>query len=258
VEEPLVGVWRSVALGYLAGLVLPAGGGELVKLRTLMKARGLDVMHSGSAVALDRLFDLFGLTVGLALLGGIQELPGPIGSLLRGMGLLLLLTGLVLMLLLFRGRAVVTRWSGFLSHSPWLAGRVGRLGGILEEADHLRGSRTWIKLLLLQVFITAFEAFTASIVLRSLHFSVPLPPWAGLQVLMFSSISFALPLLPGGVGSLQVACILALRPWGVPLPQALAYSLLAHLGHVLVVVGHGVSALMMGRDARGRGKAGLT
>lgn len=256
--QPLFGIWRSVALGYLAGLVVPAGGGELVKLRTLMKARGLDFLHAGSAVTLDRLFDLAGLALGLALLGGLQELPGPVGTLVRSMGFLLLFIGFFLVLFLFRGKAYVTRLSCSLAHHPWLAGKMGHLGAVLDEAEHLRGSRTWIKLLLLQLFITAFEVLTASIALRALPFTVPLPPWAGLQVLMFSAIGFSLPLLPGAAGSLQVACILALRPFGVPIPQALAFSLLAHLGHVLVVVGHGGMAILLPPDARGPSKAGLS
>ncbi len=256
--QPLFGIWRSVALGYLAGLVVPAGGGELVKLRTLMKARGLDLLHAGSAVTLDRLFDLAGLALGLALLGGLQELPGPVGTLLRSMGFLLLFIGLFLVLFLFRGKAYVTRLSRSLAHHPWLAQKMGRLGAVLDEAEHLRGSRTWIRLLLLQLFITAFEVLTATIALRALPFTVPLPPWTGLQVLMFSAIGFALPLLPGAAGSLQVACILALRPFGVPIPQALAFSLLAHLGHLLVIVGHGGLALLLQPEARGPAKAGLS
>ncbi len=255
--KPLLGVWRSVALGYLAGLVLPAGGGELVKLRTLMKARSLDILHAGSAVTLDRLFDLAGLALGLALLGGLQALPGPVGTLLRVMGILLLFTGLLLVLFLARGKAYVTRLSLSLSHRPWLAGKMGRMGALLNETEHLRARRTWIRLLLLQLFITAFEVFTTSIALKALSFTVPLPPWVGLQVLMFSAIGFALPLLPGAAGSLQVAYLLALRPFGVPVPQAPAFSLLAHLGHVLVVIGHGGLAFLMGPDARITAKAEL-
>ena len=132
------------------------------------------------------------------------------------------------------------------------------MGGVLDEAEHLRAGRTWIRLLLLQLFITTFEVFTTSIALRALPFTVPLPPWVGLQVLMFSAIGFALPLLPGAAGSLQVAYLLALRPFGVPVPQALAFSLLAHLGHILVVMGHGGSAILLRPEARGPAKAELS
>ena len=256
-QQPLSGVWRSVALGYLAGLVLPAGGGELVKVRTLMKARDLDFLHAGSAVALDRMFDLAGLALGLALLGTLQRLPGPVGTLLRSIGILLLLTGIVLTVFLFRGKALVARLSHLLAHRPWLAGQAVRLGAVLDAAEHLRGSRAWARLVLLQLFLTAFETFTATIALKALPFSVPLPPWVGLQLLMFSSIGFALPLLPGAAGSLQVAYILALRPFGVPVAQALAFSLLAHLGHILLVVGHGGLAFLLRPDTRDPERAEL-
>ena len=244
-SEPLLGVWRAVAFGYLSGLFLPAGGGELVKVRTLMKARGLDAIHALSGVALDRLLDLVGLALGLALLGSLQTLPGKMGTLLRVMSLVLLFTGLFLALFLSQGRALIARLSGSLSNRPWLAGRLKRMGEVLKEADHLRASRTWIRLLLFQVFITSFEFLTITIALKALPVTVPLPFWAGLQVQMFSAIGFALPLLPGAAGSLQVAYLLALRPWGVPIAQALAFSILAHLGHLLVVIGHGGLAFLL-------------
>lgn len=242
--RPLLGVWRSVALGYLAGLVLPAGGGELVKIRTLMKARDLDLLHAGSGVTLDRLLDLVGLVLGLTLLAWFQQLPGSVGTLLRVMSLVLLSLVPVLILLLFNGNARLLRISNALSHLSWLAAKIGRMGVLLGEAGHLRTSWTWIRLLALQAFITAFEVLVASIALRALPVPVLLPPWAGLQVLMFGSIGFALPLLPGAAGSLQLAYILSLRPFGVPLPLALAFSLLGHLGHLFVVLGHGGMALL--------------
>ncbi len=248
--EPMLGIWRSVALGYLGGLVLPAGGGEVVKLRTLMKARGLDAVHAGSAVTLDRLLDLAGLAFGLALLGALQDLPGSVGLLLRGMGLLLFAAGCSVVLLLSRGRAWAARWATRPSNPHWLAALARRVEAMLDAAGHLRGSQAWVRLLLLQAFITAYEVLTTTIALRALPFGVPLPPWAGLQVVTFSAIGFALPLLPGAAGSLQVACILALRPWGVSLQQALAYGLLAHLGHILVVASHVGAAFLLGHGPR--------
>lgn len=245
VPKPVLGVWRAVALGYLAGLVLPAGGGEVVKVRTLMKARGLDILHAGSAATLDRLFDLLGLVLGLALLAGLQALPGSLGTLLNVLAVALVFAWLILVLLIVQGQAVLSRSSDLLPRFTWLARKIERMGTLLAEAGHLRGARTWLKLLLLQFFITAFEVFVASVALKALPVTVPLPSWIGLQVLMFSSIGFALPLLPGAAGSLQVAYIVALSPFGVPLPQALAFSLLAHLGHLLVVLGHGIPAFLL-------------
>ena len=256
VPRPLLCVWRAVALGYLAGLVLPAGGGEVVKIRTLMKARDLDILHAGSAVTLDRLFDLLGLVLGLALLAGLQALPGPVGTLLGVLSVALVTTGVFLVLLITQGQATFLRLSLALTRLTWLATKVQRMGTLVGEAEHLRGARTWLRLVLFQLFITAFEVVVACIALRVLPVTAPMPPWAGLQVLMFGSIGFALPLLPGAAGSLQVAYILALTPFGVPLPQALGFSLLGHLGHLLVVLGHGLPALLLPRLSSRSGTAG--
>jgi hypothetical protein len=254
----LFNIWRSVSLGYLGGLVLPAGGGELVKLRALMKSNGLDLLHAGAGVALDRMLDLTGLALGLALLGMLQKLPGSVGTLLRGLSILLVLVGILLVLFLFHGKAFITRFSSAFALLPWFRNRLEQVNTILDEAEHLRTGRTWIRLLLLQIFITAFEVLTTSIALKSLPLAVVLPSWAGLQVLMFASIGFALPLLPGAVGSLQVAYLAALHPWEVTVPQALAFSLLAHLGQFLVVLGHGGMALLLPAETRSSGEAELS
>ena len=249
-QGSLFSVWRSVALGYLGGLVLPAGGGELVKIRVIMKSRGLDLLHAGAAVALDRMLDLAGLVLGLALLGLLQDLPGSVGTLLRGLSFMLVLAGTLLLLFLFRGQAFISRFSSSFAHRPWLSSRLEKVHTILDGVEHLRTSRTWIKLLLFQIFVTAFEVLAASLFLRSLPLSVVLPGWAGLQLVMFTAIGFAMPLLPGAAGSLQVAYIVALRPWGVGIPQALAFSLLAHMGHLLVVLGHGCLAMFLPTETR--------
>ncbi len=257
-QGSLFNVWRSVSLGYLGGLVLPAGGGELVKIRVIMKSRGLDLLHAGAAVALDRMLDLVGLVLGLAVLGMVQELPGSVGTLLRGLSILLVLAGILLLLFLFRGQAFISRFSSSFAHRPWLSSRLEQVNTILDEVQHLRTSRTWIRLLLFQLFITAFEVLGASIFLKSIPIAALLPSWAGLQLVMFSSIGFAMPLLPGAAGSLQVAYIIAMRPWGVAIPQALAFSLLAHMGHLLVVLGHGGMALLLPAEIRSPGEAELS
>jgi len=257
-QGSLFNVWRSVSLGSLAGLVLPAGGGEMVKLRVLMKSQGLNLLHAGAGVGLDRVLDLTGLVFGLALLSGLQGLPGSVGILLRGLGVLLVIGGIFLLLSLSRGRAVLARLSSRVGHLPWLAKRIEELWRVVDEAEHLRQTRTWVRLLLFQAFITSFEVLATSIGLKALPLTVLLPGWAGLQVLMFSTIGFALPLLPGAAGSLQVAYIAALRPWGVTIPQALAFSLLAHLGLLLVFLGHGGAALLLHAETRSSGEAGLS
>ena len=144
VPRPLLSVWRAVALGYLAGLVLPAGGGEVVKIRTLMKGRDLDILHAGSAVTLDRLFDLLGLVLGLALLAGLQALPGSLGTLLNVLAVALVFAWLILVLLIVQGQAVLSRSSDLLPRFTWLARKIERMGTLLAEAGHLRGARTWL------------------------------------------------------------------------------------------------------------------
>jgi len=257
-SNPVTAVWRCVSIGYLAGLVIPAGGGEVVKIRMLMKNLELDIFHIGSAVTLDRLLDLAGLAFGLTLLGWLQELPGTVGTLLRAMSLMLSIAAVIWALILIFGKRWLTRLSSQMTHSPWFMKRISQIHGALDANEHLRSGKIWIKLLLFQGFITGFEVCVVGIALKTVVLAVTLPPWASLQVLMFASIGFAIPLLPGSAGSLQVSYILALRPFGVSIPQALAFSLLAQLAHVLVVLGHGGFAMILGPMTRRLGKAGIS
>ena len=247
----VTGVWRALAFGYLGGLVLPAGGGELVKIRVLMRARGLGVLHAGSAVAVDRLLDLLGLTAALTILSQLQALPGSAGRALRLLGWLLLAVGGILALLLAKGEALLPEGPAGEAGQGWKGSVLASLRNLLASARHLREAGVWGRLLALQGLALGLDALAASLVLRALPLSGQLPGWAGLQLTAFSMLGFALPLLPGAVGSIQVACILALRPFGVPTHEALAFSLLSHLGHVVVVLLNGAGAYVGSRARKG-------
>jgi uncharacterized membrane protein YbhN (UPF0104 family) len=64
------------------------------------------------------------------------------------------------------------------------------------------------------------------------------------------SLAMLLPAAPGYIGSMQLAYVAALVPLGVPLPQAFAASLFAHLLFNVFVLVTGIATLHRPASAR--------
>lgn len=75
-----------------------------------------------------------------------------------------------------------------------------------------------------QLLVFVLDAGTLWAIMRIIH--SPLSLTIAFTVFMISSVAAAMSLLPGGVGSFEAACVLALRWFSVPLGAALTATLL--------------------------------
>lgn len=235
--------WRSVCLGYFGSLFLPLGGGELVKVAALRYESGTSLSRAGTALAMDRLFDICAL---LALMAGVagwgphlRFRTGPLILLVTAAAALLAL----LAFLLVSGESLKDRlaqWAaGHQGRHPWIR----RFDEIHGQAKRLRKPGLLLLLLGLQGCIFATDVIGAASGLAAFPFGRSLPASAPVRLALFVMIGFGLPLLPGGFGSHQAASILALVPYGVGTAQALALSLVGETVHVLTLSGLGLAAI---------------
>ena len=238
-----VRVWRSVCLGYFGSLFLPLGGGELVKVAALHHQTGLSLPRAGTALAMDRLFDVATL---LALLMSVLG-QGVVGTLRPGPVLVLAGGGAVaIALLLFlvvsgdRLRNRLLRWA---QRHPGRHAWIRRFDEIHDQALALRKPLLLPKLGLLQACIFSMDILAAWCCLRAFPFGAGLPATATLRLAFFSMVAFGVPLLPGGLGSHQAASILALAPFGIRATQALAVSLAGEASHVAALSLLGILAM---------------
>lgn len=236
-------VWRSVCLGYFGSLFLPFGGGELVKVAALHRQIGLSFVRTGTALAMDRMFDVGTL---LALLLSVLS-HGLLRSLHPGPVLVLATGGSAIIALIFflvvsgdRLRHRLLRWA---QHHPGRHAWIRRFDDVHDQALALR--KPWLlpRLGLLQIGIFSLDVLAAWCCLLAFPFGAALPTSAPLRLAFFTMVAFGVPLLPGGLGSHQAASILALAPFGIDADRALAVSLAGEAAHVTVMSFLGILAM---------------
>lgn len=239
-------VWRGVALGYFGGLVLPLGGGEAVKIASLQRQSSAPLGQIAATVGLDRMVDLIALLALACSAASAHLLPGhlsrvlPLLALLVGAGI----SALAISILLIRRLSADWAVSSTRGSPPrWLESLIP----ILTLASSLRPPGPWPWILLIEGLILLCDWGSTAIALHAFPFGANLPAGAALQVCMAIMLAFAIPLVPGGLGAHQAACLLALTPYGVPPQEALAFSLAAQVGHVLLVTTLGASTFATGR-----------
>lgn len=235
--------WRSVCLGYFGSLFLPFGGGEFVKVAALHRHAGVSLPRAGTALTMDRLFDvvtLIALLVGVLGHGmGMGLRMGPVLLLLLGMAALVSL----LLLLLVSGNGLRNRLDGWASRHPGRHPWIHRFDEVHDQSKALR--RPWLlpRLVLLQACIFSVDIVAAWCCLVAFPFGHGLPAMVPLRLAFFIMLAFGLPLLPGGFGSHQAATILALAPFGIGTARALAVSLAGEAAHLAALTAVGITAI---------------
>jgi len=249
-------VWRSVCLGYFGSLFLPLGGGELVKVAALHRQTGLSLPRVGTALAMDRMFDvatLLALLMSVLGQGVINTLrPGPVLVLATGGAVLITL----LLFLVVSGNHLRNRLLRWTQRHPGRHAWIRRFDEIHDQTLTLRKPMLLPKLGLLQACIFSLDILAAWCCLLAFPFGTGLPATAALRLAFFSMVAFGVPLLPGGLGSHQAASILALAPFGIGATQALAVSLAGEASHVaalsflgiLAMVGSGLNPFRLSRQ----------
>ena len=244
-EAPYGRVWASAALGYFTSLVIPFGGGEAAKALALARAAGLPLARTVSAVGLDRLFDLGTLAVLAAATLAFHAAPA-----MRSGPLLLVCAVFALGLLcasisVFQ-KDTLGRW---LETLPLPSNGKARLRSAYrhwhEQALRLKRPAIWPELGALQAVVFASDLVATWCGLHALPATAGLGFAAALQLNLFVMLAFALPLLPGSLGTLQAAYALALGPFGIGAAVAIAFGLIGQAGHTVLVGTLGLVALLI-------------
>lgn len=235
----------SYSLGYLGTLFLPLGSGELVRVVALQRMTDLTLARAATSALVDRLFDLLGMGVVLSLL-----LSRGVVSNLRAGPLLLLgaltTTLLVSLLALILGGHGLRDLLGHLDHGggrPRVQAGLTQYDAIHDQVLRLSRPARISEVILVQGLIIAADATAVWLALLAFPFGHGLDILAPLRVNLFLMFAAALPLLPGNLGTHQVACILALRPFGIDRAQALAFSLVAQGSSAVWLILQGLVAL---------------
>lgn len=205
----------------------PQVGGEPLQILTLQREHGLSFARAAAALLLDKLLELLGNFLFIALgvcaslrLGRLAEVPPWAWGALALAALwpalhILLLRGGLRPLSLILGSALPglrkRRWMRLLSVSEYLAGAFTR-----RHPLHLLGA------LAASLLCWSGMALEYMLILNFLGLHPDL--WQGLFGLTASLLAFLLP-LPGGLGALEASQVAALGSLGYPAALALSVTL---------------------------------
>ncbi len=206
--------------GFAASLILPARGGEFVRVEYLARRSSLDRGTLIGSLAADHLVN--GVTLVLLSLG-LFAVPTPAwirASLAALVPLLLVMLGISFLVAREPSTAPTHGWRTILLHLA--AGLIG-----------LRRPRT---LAIATVWALAgwlVELTTTALALKA--FGVDIGVAGTLIVLLALNLALIVPSPPGNVGTFEVGTVLALVSLGVPRESAIAAAVGFHLVHVIPV-----------------------
>ncbi len=237
-----VNLLYSISVGYLVNTVLPGRLGEIARTYMLAKLERVSAVSVLSTVALDRILDVVGVAVLLAVVLPATDLPSWIaesGLLVGagGLGLLVLCTllayprwrALFLRLLAasprFPGKALIEKWAEALC--------VGMEG--------LKGAGALARISAATAAIWLVTVLTAYLSMLTFHIQAPI--WAAALVVAITNLGMVVPSSPGYVGVYQYLAVLALSAFGVEKEVALGFAVVYHLVWLLPVCLLGVFGL---------------
>lgn len=231
-------LFAPVMIGYAGSALLPMQLGELARSYLVARRAQLTGLAVLMSIALERVFDLLSilLLLGLALAFG-GEFPAVLISAGCLLGAATLVAGALFLAYLYRTAQFVALARRVVRYLPErLAARIlSQIEGGAAGLHALRNGVLLARVLAASILQWLFMWICVWLSLAAVGVNVPLAGAFVALVLMVIGIS--LPNSPGYVGSIQLAYVLALKPFGVEAGSAVAASLFFHvLAYASVVI----------------------
>jgi glycosyltransferase 2 family protein len=231
-------LFPAVMIGYAGNALLPMSLGDIARASIAARQLGAPTFAVLVSIAIERAFDLAGiLLVLIAALVAFEDLPRVVVT--TGYWLAAAIGAVVLcasFYVFFTSTVVrLARWC-----TGWLPETVStRLLGELEKgaagAGIVRRPRLAAGALATSLLQWVFMWMCVWLSLYALHVEVPFG--AALVVLVLTVVGITLPSSPGYFGNIQLAYVLALKPFGIDPGSAIAASLFFHaLAYPSVVI----------------------
>jgi uncharacterized membrane protein YbhN (UPF0104 family) len=229
--------YALIPVGYMGNTVLPARGGELLRVLLLAKRAGVRRREVAGSIICERVCDVVALALLLALVTWVGVGGTPLGTAVPDLAL-----------------AVVCVAGG----AAWLCTRLRRdtplsrlgtsLGPLVQPLRALPG-RHGAALVGITVFAWVLEGAICWLIGRSL--SLGIQPLEGLFLVVLGSFAALIPASPGYLGTYDGALVLGLKALGVMGGPAVAFVVLVRfvLFVPITVIGAGLLLLRYRRSA---------
>ena len=235
---------RATFAGAALNNVLVANSGEAA--RVLLVARTANVASASvlATLALERLFEVVGYVVMLAIAATVLPLPSSLKS-ARPLAIVALVVTSVVLVLLVRNPA------GALPLERAGDGSVAKIRAYLGRTMHtLRGVSTWPRFIgafVLSIVVWLLQVATYHLTAVAAHF--PISVGQSVAALLAVNVAFAVRATPGGVGLFQVLYAVTLASLGFDKDQATGVALLIQAQQLIPVT---VLGLLVAPDVIGR------
>jgi len=245
----------ALLVGTLFNNVLPARAGEAAQVVALRRSSRTSLSETAATVLVGRVWDVLSVLVMLFCLAAWFP---PVSWLRAAVYLAIgLVVGLVFVLV--SGRRLLR----------WVLRPLTRLPFVTRDQTDSAATAAWRGLVSVRRPVPALVAFTLSTVSWVLFglsnwfvlegFSLGLSPLAGILVSIALSLAMILPSAPASIGVFEAAVLVALKPYGVPKPDALSAGLVLHALNLFPYLVAGVVCLRLesaGRRYAPHGAAG--
>ncbi len=237
-------LFPAVMIGYAGNALLPMQLGDLARASLAARRLNAPMFAILVSIGIERAFDLVGiLLVLMAALAAFDGLPAVVIT--TGYWLAAAIAAVVLaaaVYVFFTSRVVAL--ARFFT--AWLPQNLGaRILSELERgavgAGIVRQPRLAFGALLTSVL--QWLLMWVCVWLSLIALQIDVPPGAALVVLVLTVVGITLPSSPGYFGNIQLAYVLALKPFGVDAGSAIAASLFFHVLAYPSVVVVGLSLL---------------
>jgi uncharacterized protein (TIRG00374 family) len=217
--------WQAVNIGYLGNMIYPARAGEVLKMVAIHHFTSLVPGRAVTSVVIDRMLDLMmaGVSTLIVLWLHSNRIDSKIGTSVIS---IFLLTTLVLTLLIFSVNYLHLKARHWKIPARWQRAQEWYLHA-LEGVQVFRQPHNLLTILPLTIFIFLIDYYIIWQVMFAFNWSLPFE--AALTVGVFIVIGISLPSVPAYIGIYQIACVLALKLYGIPESPAVAYSIVLQL-----------------------------
>jgi uncharacterized protein (TIRG00374 family) len=215
-----LGFWRTVQaiyIGLFANEVLPLRVGELIRVYLLTHWNNLRLSLGFASAAVERVIDGFWLVVAFIITASlVKGIPEDLTLLVQIVGILLVIGTVAAVSIVSRRReshAAISesRWSATFRH--------------IVEGLHLMGNRrTLILTVMISALYLALQMFSVYALLKA--YKTDYSFWVAAGVLTIIRFATVVPNAPGNLGLINVATVIALRPFDLPTTAAKTFSII--------------------------------
>ena len=246
---PTLELLPLVLVGYAANILFPMQLGEVTRAYLAGRRFNTDAAPLLTSIALERVFDLLAVIVCFGIALAVLETEVPAIRFVANIVAAAALLGFAALAFYVWRTATVLAWADrVLQFVParlrqWLRTQLEKGS---RGLDALRQAHRLGMIAAVSFTMWVVMAFCCLIALRTVEIEVG--PVAAMFTLFCSVVGLALPTSPGFIGTIQIAFVVALVPFGVDRAQALAasvyYNTLITVPALIVAAGILISGLV--------------